>query len=71
MAIVIRALLSWVPYNHNMKPVYDILDSITNPIMEATYKLTDGRANLNGVDFSPMLAYFGLHLLKIFLIRLF
>ena len=62
IAIVIRAILSWFPYNRNIKGLYDILDKVTDPIMEAVYKITDGRTNLNGIDFSPMVAYFGLQL---------
>lgn len=69
IAIVIRAVLSWFPYNSSMRSLYDFLEKITNPIMEAVYKITDGRANLNGVDFSPMIGYFGLHLIKILLVR--
>lgn len=71
IAIVIRALLTWIPYNYSMKPVYNFLDTITNPVMEFVEKLTGGTTNMNGIDFSPMLAYFGLHLLKIVLIRFF
>ena len=69
LAIVIRAIMTWFPYNHNMKVVYDFLDAITNPIMDFVYKITDGRTNFNGADFSPMIAYFGLHLIKIVLYR--
>lgn len=69
IAIVIRAILTWFPYNRDFKPVYEFLDTITNPIMDFTDKITDGRTNFNGIDFSPMAAYFGLYLLKVLLIR--
>lgn len=71
LAIIIKALLSWIPYNQSLKGVYNFLEAVTKPIFDVAYKVTKNKLIYNGIDFTPLLAYFVLHLLKIFLYRIF
>ncbi len=65
-AILIRVLLSWVrvdPYN----PLVQILYQITEPIL-APFRRVIPPAG--GLDFSPIVAYFALEVVRRLLLRL-
>ncbi|HHB89852.1 MAG TPA: YggT family protein [Anaerolineae bacterium] len=65
-AILIRVLLSWVrvdPYN----PLVRILYQITEPILAPFRRLIPPTA---GLDFSPILAFFALEVLRRVILRL-
>lgn len=64
LAIVIRAILSWIPYNESIRGVYNFFEQVTKPIMDSVYKITADRLILSGFDLTPMVAYFLLYALK-------
>lgn len=68
-AIVIRAVLTWVPYNESLKGVYDFLDKVTDPIFNFIKRLAGDRLIVGNVDLTPMAAYFLLYLVRLLLIR--
>ncbi len=66
-AILIRVILSWVrvdPYN----PLVRLLDQITEPILAPFRRLIPPAA---GLDFSPIVAFFALEVLRQIILRLF
>ncbi len=65
-AILIRVILSWVrvdPYN----PLVRLLDQITEPILAPFRRLIPPAA---GLDFSPIIAFFALEVLRQLILRL-
>ena len=62
--ILIRALISWVnpdPYN----PIVQFLNRITEPVLEPIRRILPPLP----IDFSPMIAFFGIIFLKHFLVQ--
>jgi len=65
--ILIRALISWVnpdPYN----PIVQFLHKTTEPVLEPIRRLIPISYRI-GIDISPLIAFFVLVFLKIFLVR--
>ena len=65
-AILIRVILSWTrvdPYH----PLVRILDQITEPILAPFRRLFPPRS---GLDFSPILAFFALEVVRRVILRL-
>ncbi len=60
IALIVRIVLSWVPhnpYNQAIRFLYKITDPILNPIRKFI-------PPFRGIDFSPVVVFFGLSLLK-------
>ncbi len=68
LALLIRVLLSWIPHNH-YQPVIQILYQITDPILKPFQNLIP--ANRFGIDFSPILAFLALGVIRQIIFRLF
>lgn len=69
LAIIVECIASWIPqlrYNQFM----DIVHSITNPILEPCRKLQDRFLGSMPVDFSPILAFAILDVIRGFILRL-
>lgn len=70
-AILLRCIISWLPLNRNNIFV-KIIYSLTEPILAPVRRLID-KSPLGGgmmVDFSPVIAYFLLHLIYSILTRI-
>ncbi len=69
-AILIRVLLSWLPMAgvqlDRYNPVVNVLYSITDPILEPLRRYT----TVGMIDLSPLVALFGLEIIKGILISL-
>ena len=60
IALIVRIVLSWVPhnpYNQAIRFLYKITDPILNPIRKYI-------PSFRGIDFSPVVVFFGLSLFK-------
>lgn len=69
LAIIVECIASWIPqlrYNQFM----DIVHSITNPILEPCRKLQDRFLGSMPIDFSPILAFAILDVIRGFILRL-
>jgi YggT family protein len=62
-AILIQAILSWVPYAY--RDLYNLLSLITSPIMRPLHRLIPP---VGGFDISPIAALIGLQFMSIILI---
>lgn len=67
-AIVIRALLSWVPQLSN-HPLVRILDDITEPLLRP-FRRFQVQGGGFGIDISPLIAYFALYLIRAYVLPL-
>lgn len=67
-AIVIRALLSWVPQLSN-NPIVRILDEITEPLLRPFQRFQIQGGGF-GIDISPLIAYFALYLVRAYVLPL-
>lgn len=61
-AIVIQAVMSWVPQLANSK-FGSILNEITEPLLRPFRRFQIGGAGF-GIDLSPILAYFSIYLIR-------
>lgn len=61
-AIILRALLSWVPQLSNSR-IARILYDITEPLIRPFQRFQIGGGGF-GIDISPILAYFSLYLIR-------
>ncbi|MGN0144857.1 MAG: YggT family protein [Clostridium sp.] len=69
LAIIVECIGSWIPqlrYNQLM----DIVHSITNPILEPCRRLQDRFLGSMPIDFSPILAFAILDVIREMLMRL-
>jgi YggT family protein len=53
LAIVLRAVLSWLPIARSLVPVIGLLDAVTEPLLAPLRRRLPG---FGGLDLSPMLA---------------
>ncbi|MCK9328403.1 MAG: YggT family protein [Candidatus Cloacimonetes bacterium] len=63
--IIIRAVISWFspsPYN----PLYRLLIQITEPVLDPIRRIMP---NLGGIDLSPILLIFIIHIVRTILLR--
>ena len=67
-AIIIRALLSFIPHSPR-QPIIKILYDITDPLLKPFQRFQLGGAAF-AVDFSPIIAIFVLNLIRVVLIRM-
>lgn len=67
IALLIRIVLSWVPHNPYNQAVR-FLYRITDPVLIPIRKLIPP---LKGIDFSPVIVFFGLDIIKRFVSGLF
>ncbi|MBT8148821.1 MAG: YggT family protein, partial [Gammaproteobacteria bacterium] len=59
-AIIVLIIISWVaPHTHN--PAASLLQQVTEPVMAPFRRLLPA---MGGLDFSPMLALFVIHILR-------
>lgn len=65
--VIIRALMSWFVDPGSDNPVVRLVRSITDPILRP---MSEMLPSFGGVDLSPLLAFFALHLLQQLIIRL-
>lgn len=66
-AIVIQALMSWVPPLANSKFGY-IISDITEPLLRPFRRFQVGGGGF-GIDLSPILAYFTIYLVRAIVLR--
>ena len=66
MALIIRAVLSWIPNLSRDNPFVKILNQVTEPILSPIRKLIEKSSFGSGtmIDFSPLIAFLILELLK-------
>ena len=53
LAIIFRAVLSWLPPSRQLAPVTALLDDLTNPVLRPIRRQLP---TWNGFDFSPIIA---------------
>ena len=53
LAIIARAVLSWLPRSRTLAPVTGMLDTVTEPVLRPIRRQLP---SLGGIDISPMLA---------------
>lgn len=59
--IVLRAILSWFTSPQSAKPVIDLLERLTEPVLGPVRKALPVSS---GIDLSPLIVLLGLELLK-------
>ena len=69
LAIVIDALLSWVPYNENVHKIRGFLQSFTAPITSPVRKLLSPLTGRMMIDFTPMVSILVINVLQSVLLR--
>ncbi|WP_425807083.1 YggT family protein [Desulfitobacterium sp. Sab5] len=67
-AIVIRALLSWVPQLSD-NPIVRILDEVTEPLLRP-FRRFQIQGGGFGIDISPLIAYFALYIIRAYVLPL-
>ncbi len=67
IAILVRIVLSWVPHNPYNQAI-QFLYKITNPVLNPVRKLIPP---FKGIDFSPVVVFFGLSIIKGIVARIF
>lgn len=65
--IIIRAVLSWFVAPHSDNPLVRLVQRITDPILRPFSEMVP---NFGGVDISPLVAYFAIHLLQTVVMRI-
>jgi YggT family protein len=60
IVMIVRVFLSWIPHNP-YHPIIRLVMQITNPILEPFQSLIPP---VQGIDFSPMIAFIFLGILK-------
>ncbi|MCQ2559737.1 MAG: YggT family protein [Clostridia bacterium] len=64
--LLARVILSWIPHNPQ-NPIIKFVYEITQPVLGLFQRLIP---TMGGFDFSPIIAFFALDIVKIILIRL-
>ena len=67
MAILIRALLTWIPNLDPSNPLVRLLNQITDPLLQPARRLIPP---MGGMDLSPIVVIVVLQLLQRLLLRL-
>lgn len=67
IVIIIRIVLSWVPHNPYNQTI-QFLYKITDPVLDPVRKIIPP---FRGIDFSPIIVFFGLGILRRVLLNLF
>ena len=57
LAIIIDALLSWVPYNEAIYKIRTVLQQITYPVTEPIRRLLSPITYRIGIDITPIIAF--------------
>ncbi len=65
--VIARALMSWFVSPNSRHPAAEMLRRITDPILRP---LSEMLPAMGGVDLSPLLAFFAIHLLQMMIVRL-
>lgn len=65
--VIIRALMSWFVDPGSQNPLVRLIRRITDPILRPMAEMVP---DVGGVDLSPLLAFFAIHLIQQVLIRL-
>lgn len=65
--IVVRAVMSWVVAPGSDNPVVNAVRRITDPILRPVSEMVP---NLGGIDLSPILAFFAIHLIQQVIVRI-
>lgn len=65
--VIIRALMSWFVDPRSQNPLVRLIRGITDPILRPMSEMVP---DIGGVDLSPLLAFFAIHLVQQVLIRL-
>lgn len=58
LAIIIDAILSWVPYSDNIYKIRQVLGAFINPVMRPIRKFISPLTFRIGIDISPIIAIF-------------
>jgi YggT family protein len=64
--VIARALMSWFVAPHSSHPVANFLRRVTDPILRP---LSEMLPAMGGVDLSPLLAWFAIHLFQMVILR--
>jgi YggT family protein len=65
--VIARALMSWFVSPHSTHPMAEFLRRITDPILRP---LSEMLPPLGGIDLSPILAFFAIHLFQTLIVRI-
>jgi YggT family protein len=65
--VIARALMSWFVSPHSTHPVASFLRRVTDPILRP---LSEMLPPIGGVDLSPLLAFFAIHLFQMVIVRM-
>jgi YggT family protein len=65
--VIIRALMSWFVDPRSRNPIARAIRGITDPILRPMAEMVP---NFGGVDLSPLLAFFAIHLIQQVIVRM-
>lgn len=65
--VIARALMSWFVSPHSRHPLANLLRRVTDPILRP---LSEMLPPLGGMDLSPLLAFFAIHLFQMVILRM-
>lgn len=65
--IIVRALMSWFVSPHSDNPLVRLIRTITDPILRP---MSEMLPTFGGIDLSPLLAFFAIHLLQQVIVRM-
>tara|TARA_Y100001970_G_C13487970_1_gene487568 strand:+ start:149 stop:409 length:261 start_codon:yes stop_codon:yes gene_type:complete len=66
--LVFRIALSWINHNHE-NPIFQLIYGISEPILSPFRNLTNSVLGESNIDFSPILAFLCLNIIKGILIN--
>ncbi|CAN5802418.1 hypothetical protein BH23GEM6_BH23GEM6_15780 [soil metagenome] len=65
--VIIRAVMSWFVAPHSRHPAAELLRKVTDPILRP---LSEMLPPFGGLDLSPLLAFFAIHLFQMVIVRM-
>ncbi len=70
LAFLMWLVLSWFPYNHQIKGFYDFLNRLVNPVMQFMRKIVGNSLVFGNIDATPILVYLLARTIKYFILVL-
>jgi len=65
--VIIRAVMSWFVAPHSAHPAAELLRKLTDPILKP---ISEMLPPMGGLDLSPLLAFFAIHLFQMVIVRM-
>jgi YggT family protein len=65
--VIARVLMSWFVSPHSQHPAATFLRRVTDPILRPVSEMLPP---IGGIDLSPLLAFFAIHLFQMLIIRM-